>query len=123
MPVGGMAFLTLLRPRPERDNGWITEAHPTVLYHAPTGYKHDWTNQREPMTAWFLQKLGLGLPASIIGPHDHPFDAALSLLPGLRALNHEWTLDLHTLKDPRCGARICPVGQTHYWWPDPPLIQ
>jgi len=119
MPVGGMAFLTLLRSRLERDGGWITEAHPKVLHHALTGRKHAWADQSDAMTAWLLQELGLDQPPTLFGAQDHPFDAALALLPALRALNGDWTLDLHRLEDPACGARICPLGPTHYWWPDP----
>ncbi len=121
MPVGGMAFLTLLRPRLVQDGGWITEAHPKVLFYALTGRKHAWAEQREAMAAWLLQELNLDPSTISFGDQDHPFDAALSLLPALRALNGEWALDLHSLQDPRCGARICPLGPTHYWWPQPSL--
>lgn len=119
MPVGGMAFLTLLRPRLERDRGWITEAHPKVLHYALTGRKHAWADQREVMTAWLIHELSLDQTPTFFGTADHSFDAALSLLPALRALNGDWTQDLHTLQDTACGARICPVGPTHYWWPEP----
>lgn len=119
MPVGGAAFLTLLAPRFHQDATHITEAHPKVLYHALTGRKHAWEADREFMAGWLLQELGLDLPTTVFGLQDHPFDAALSLLPALRGLNEDWTLDLHTLQNPRTGDRVTFVGPTHYWWPTP----
>lgn len=117
MAVNGAAFLTILGSRIEKDRAQITEAHPKVLYHALTGRKHDWKNDRDPMATWVLQELGLDIPPSTFGPDDHTFDAALALLPALRGLNGEWTLDLHTLEDPKTGDAVRFMGRTNYWWP------
>ena len=117
MPVGGAAFLTTMAHRFQQDATQITEAHPKVLYHAMTSRKHAWATDHEFMATWLLQELGLDLPPTVFGPDDHPFDAALSLLPALRGLNGDWTLDLHTLQHPKTGDRVTFAGPTHYWWP------
>ena len=117
MVINGASFLHLMTPRFQQDDTQITEAHPKVLYHAMTGRKHAWATDHAFMATWLLQELGLDLSHTIFGPKDHSFDAALSLLPALRGLNGDWTLDLHTLQDPRTGGRVCFAGETHYWWP------
>ena len=118
MAINGAAFLHLLVPRFQADGTQITEAHPKVLYHALAARKHAWATDRGFMSTWLLQELGLDPPPTLSGPEDHPFDAALALLPALRGLNSDWTLDLHTLpKDPKTGDPVRFAGQTHYWWP------
>jgi len=119
MAVNGASFLHLMALRFQQDETQITEAHPKVLYHAMTGRKHAWATDQEFMATWLLQELGLDLPPSAFGPEDHPFDAALSLLPTLRGLNRDWNLDLHTLQNPKTGDRVTFAGPTHYWWPSP----
>lgn len=120
MPVGGAAFLTMLALRFRRDGTQVTEAHPKVLYHAVTGRKHAWAQDRGLMTSWLLEALGVSPDSVDFGHDDHTFDAALSLLPALRGLNGDWTFDLHTLQDPKTGAPVRFAGPTHYWWPTPP---
>jgi len=119
MPIGGAAFLTMMAPRFHHDGTQVTEAHPKVLYHAMTGRKHTWETDREFMAKWLLQELSPDLPPTDFGHQDHPFDAALSLLPALRGLNGDWTLDLHSIQNPKTGDRVTFVGPTHYWWPSP----
>ena len=81
---------------------------------------HAWAQDRDLMTAWLLEALGANPDSVDFGHDDHAFDAALSLLPALRGLNGDWTLDLHTLHDPKTGAPVRFAGSTHYWWPTPP---
>lgn len=120
MAINGAAFLHLLAPRFQQDGTQVTEAHPKVLHHALTGRKHAWAQDRGLMTAWLLEALGASPDSVDFGHDDHAFDAALSLLPALRGLNGDWTLDLHTLHDPKTGAPVRFAGSTHYWWPTPP---
>jgi len=91
MPVGGAAFLTMMAPRFHLDGTQVTEAHPKVVYHAMTGRKHTWETDREFMANWLLQELRLDLTPTVFGHLDHPFDAAVSLLPALSGLNGDWT--------------------------------
>jgi hypothetical protein len=116
MPLGGAVFLTMMISRFQQDGTQITEAHPKVLYYALTGRKHNWVD-KEFMASWLLRELGLEIPPTCFGPEDHSFDATLSLLSALRGLNGEWTLDLHTLQNPKTGDRVAFAGPTHYWWP------
>lgn len=120
MPVGGAAFLALMAPRFRHDGTLVTEAHPKVLYYAMTGRKHSWDADKGFMARWLLQELDLAPTPTVFGLADHPFDAALALLPALRGLNGDWPLDLHTLQNPKTGDRVTFAGPTHYWWPPVP---
>lgn len=118
MALNGAAFLHLLAPRFQVDGTQVTEAHPKVLHYALRGQKHAWAGDREDMASWLLHELGVASDPMIFGHDDHTFDAALALLPALRGLNGDWTLDLHTLSDPKTGTPVRFAGPTHYWWPD-----
>lgn len=117
MAVNGASFLHLMAPRFQHDGTQITEAHPKVLYHAQTGRKHAWATDRDFMSTWLLQELSLSSTPDVFGHEDHTFDAALSLLPALRGLNGDWTLDLHSLLNSKTGDPVRFAGPTHYWWP------
>lgn len=118
MAVNGAAFLTLLAPHFKSDGTLITEAHPKACYFALTGKKHVWAANKAKMVKWLLEELGVDAPDTF-GSADHCFDAGVALLAALRGLNHEWTLDLHTLPDSHDGDRVQFFGQTHFWWPGP----
>lgn len=119
MAINGASFLHLLAPRFLADGTQVTEAHPKVLHYALRGQKHAWAQDQKEMTAWLLGELGLDPVQFGFGQDDHIFDATLSLLPALRGLNGDWTLDLHTLSDPKTGSPVRFAGPTHYWWPAP----
>ena len=117
MVINGGGLLIQLQDRLQADGAIVTEAHPKVCYHAVTGEKAKWREDREKMTAWLVSELGVGLPEELCVKDDHRFDAALSALAALRGLNGDWTRDLHALPDADYTGRIRFCGRTHYWWP------
>lgn len=113
MALNGMSVLIKLKQY--KPNIHITEAHPKVLFHALTGSKYNYAEEKAQMDAllsnWF------GLP-NIKTESDHEWDALISAYSAYQGLLGNWPLDLHESKLDESVKSINPVGKTHFYWPN-----
>jgi len=113
MALNGMSVL--LKLNQFKPNIRITEAHPKVLFHALTGTKYNYAEERTQMDTllsnWF------GVP-NIKTESDHEWDALISAYSAYQGFSGNWSLDLHESTLDESVKSIDPVGKTHFYWPD-----
>ena len=112
MALNGMSVLIKLKQF--EPNIRITEAHPKVLFHALTGSKYNYAEERAEMdrllSNWFR------VP-NIKTESDHEWDALISAYSAYQGMIGNWTMDLHTPTQGESSKSVNPIGKTHFYWP------
>lgn len=119
--VNGMAVLAVVRQA--FPDIFVTETHPKVLYYALScGQHHDYSGaNKSNMDRWLRGRLD-GVDVTL--EDEHQWDAAISILPVVRALSGSWQHDLHDPDHPdhppiSSSERLMhPCGKTTYMWPE-----
>ncbi len=121
MCLNGMAVLAAVRQA--FPDIFVTETHPKVLYYALScGQHHDYSGaNKSNMDRWLRGRLD-GVDVTL--EDEHQWDAAISILPVVRALSGSWQRDLHDPDHPdhapiNSSERLMhPCGKTTYMWPE-----
>jgi len=112
MALNGMSILIKLKQL--NPNIPITEAHPKVLFHALTGSKYNYAEERAEMdrllSNWFR------VP-NIKTESGHEWDALISAYSAYQGMIGNWTMDLHTPTQGESSKSVNPIGKTHFYWP------